>query len=233
MSVPLLTHEVPGGAAWSVLIRRGRVLRLTALTDGVNCSTLIYAAGELVDRMNVPDTLKAQMSARIRPPMVLMSDRGVGIASVTGSSLEWHDCLGGHALDEHVARFGPTSFAIDANDWRRSARAGLLGELVKYGRGPADLHACVNFFSKVATSDDGALRFVPRHGGPGDWVTLRAEVDLLVVLSTSPHPMDPTWSPGAIRADVEPGEPYGPDDPSMVFREESARALEAARAVFA
>ena len=103
---------------------------------------------------------------------------------------------------------------------------------MKHGRGPADLHACVNFFSKVATGEDGALSFVPGQATAGDWVTLRAEVDLLVVLSTSAHPMDPAWSPVAVRAEVSAGEPYGADDPSMTFRAESARALDAAKAVF-
>jgi uncharacterized protein YcgI (DUF1989 family) len=164
-----------------------------------------------------------------------MSDRGVGLCSVTGSSLDWHDGLGGHSLDAHVARFGPTSYGADRNDWRRSARAGLLSELTKHGRGPADLHPGVNFFAKVAPADDeaGTLSFVPRHAVAGDWVELRAEVDLLVVLATSPHPLDPRWAPAAVRAEVRAAEPYGPDDPSMTFRPESARALAAARAVFA
>ena len=229
----LVTHEIPGGAAWSLQLRAGRVLRLTALDDGVNCSTLIFPAADPVDRMNIPDTLKAQMSAHIRPPMVLMSDRGVGLASVTGSSLDWHDALGAHSLERHVTPFGITTYQDDRNAWRRSARTGLISELTKHGRDAADLHACVNFFSKVATADDGALTWVPGHASAGDWVTLRAELDLLVIMSTSPHPMDPTWAPGTVRADVERAEPYGPDDPSVTFRPESARALEAAKAVFA
>lgn len=229
----LLSHEIPGGAAWSVLLRAGRLLRLTAAADGVNLSTLVFPAFDPVDRMNIPDTLKAQMSARIHAPMVLMSDRGVGLASVVDSSLDWHDALGGHSLEPHVAAFGPSSYQHDRNDWRRSAHVGLISELTKHGRTAADLHACVNFFSKVATADDGALTWVPGHAAAGDHVTLRAELDLLVVVSTSPHPMDPTWAPGAVIATVTSGAPYGPDDPSARFRPESARALEAARAVFA
>jgi urea carboxylase-associated protein 2 len=229
----LLTHDVPGGAAWSLQLRRGRLLRLTALADGANCSTLIFPAADPVDRMNVPDTLKAQMSARIHPPMVLMSDRGVGLASVTGSSLGWHDALGGHSLERHVEQFGPTTYQTERNEWRRSARAGLVSELTKHGRDEADLHACVNFFSKVALDEHAALSWVPGHASAGDWITVRAEIDLLLVLSTSPHPMDPTWAPGGIRAEVLVGEPYGVDDPSMLFRPESARALDAAREVFA
>ncbi len=233
MSQPLLEHEIPGGAAWSLLVRAGRELVLTAAGPGANCATLLFPAHDAADRLNVPDTLKAQMSACIRPPLVLMSDRGVGLASVTGSSLGWHDCLGGHSVDAHVDRFGTSSYAADRNAWRRSARALFLLELAKHGRSAADLHACVNFFAKVATGDDGSLTFVPGHSASGDWVRLRAEVDLLVVLATAPHPMDPVWAPAAVRAEVRPTAPYGLDDPSVTFRDESARALTEARAVFA
>ena len=229
----ILDHDIPAGTYWSLTLRAGRVLRLTALDDGATCSTLIFAAGDPVDRLNVPDTLKAQMSARIRPPMVLMSDRGNALASVTGSSLDWHDCLTGHSLDVHTAAAGPSSYGTDRNDWRRSARYGFLSELRKHGRGPADLHGCVNFFAKVAIGPDGGFGYVPDHARAGDWVTLRAELDLLLVLSTAAHPMAPEWAPGAVRARVEAGEPYGPDDPSVTFRPESARALANAKAVLA
>ena len=233
MTEVLLTHEIPGDAGWSLLLRAGRELVLTATGAGANGATLLFPAYDPADRLNVPDTLKAQMSARIRPPMVLMSDRGVGLASVTGSSLEWHDCLGGHSVDAQVERFGASSYAADRNGWRRSARALFLLELAKHGRTAADLHACVNFFTKVATGDDGSLAFVPGHAAAGDWVSLRAEVDLLVVLATAPHPMDLVWSPGGVRAEVRPAPAYGPDDLSVTFRDESARALAAAKAVLA
>ncbi len=232
MSAALLTHDVPGGAAWSVLLRAGRELLLTALGDGANCSTLLYAAHDPVDRLNIPDTLKAQMSACVRPPMVLMSDRGIGLCSVTGSSLDWHDCITGHSLDAHVARFGPSSYHADRDSWRRSARAGLLSELRKHGRDVADLHACVNFFTRIAI-DDGSLAFAPDHAVAGDWVTLRSEVDLLVVLATAPNPLDPRWAPAAVRAEVRATPGYGEDDPSWRHRSESERALRAAKAVFA
>lgn len=233
MSGVLLSHDIPAGAAWSVLVRSGRELRLTALGPGANCSTLVFAAHHPVDRLNVPDTLKAQLSAKVCPPMVLMSDRGLALCSVTGSSLRWHDALCGHSLDAHVARFGPSSYERDGNAWRRSARAGLLAELRKHGRGTADLHGCVNFFAKAAISDDpaGTLAFEPDHALTDDWVALRAELDLLVVLSTAPHPLDPRWAPQAVRAQVRAVEPAGRDDPSWTFRAESERALLLAREV--
>lgn len=224
------SFEIPGGAADSLRLRRHRALTLTTLDDGANVSMLIYAADNPLDRLNIPDTLKAQMSARVAAPMVLMSDMGRALASVTGSSLDWHDAITGHSLDVHVEqRHGPSSYAAHSNGWRRSARAGLLDELWKHGLGMRDLHAGINWFTKVAPAADarGTLEFVPGHTVAGDWVTLRAEQDLLVVLSTSPHPLDPAehWEPAAVRVTVEAVDAPAADDASRTFRAESARAL--------
>ena len=223
--------EVPGGAAESLRLRRHREVTVTALGPGANVAMLIYALDEPLDRLNVPDTLKAQMSARIAAPMVLMSDMGRALASVTGSSLGWHDAITGHSLDRHVeARFGASSYAADANGRRRSARAGLLDELWKHGLGARDLHANINWFSKVAPSGDdrGSLEYVPAHSAAGDWFSLRAELDLLLVFSTAPHRLDPsdTWNPAGIRLAVAASARPGPADPSRTHRAESARALE-------
>ncbi|WP_148615044.1 DUF1989 domain-containing protein [Nocardioides rubriscoriae] len=228
----LFAMEVPGGAAWSSPVRAGRLVTLTALGDDANCSVLLVAA-DRVDRLNLPDTLKAQMSARVIAPMVLMSDRGLALASVVASSLDWHDALGGFSHPAHLERHGPTSYAADRNDWRRSARTGLVSELTKHGLDERDLHGSVNFFSKVAVTDDdrASLTHVTGHSRAGDTVTLRVEHDLLVALSTAPHPMATgAWAPAGVRVEVSHAPEVDPaTDASWCFRDESARALEMSR----
>jgi uncharacterized protein len=212
--------EIPGGAADSLRLRRHRTLTLRCLGAGANVAVLIYALDDLTERLNVPDTLKAQMSARVTAPMALMSDMGRALACVTGSSLDWHDAITGHGLPG-----------------RGGAREGLLGELGKYGLGARDLHANVNFFSRVAASGDerGTLVYEPGYAKPGDWVTLRAEIDLLVVLSTARHPWDRSESdpPAGVRLEVAEVPPPGPEDPSRGWRAETARALELAERSYA
>lgn len=232
MGERLYTHEIPGGAAWSAPVRAGRLVTLTALGDRANCALLLVSS-DRVDRLNLPDTLKAQMSARVTAPMVLMSDRGLALASVVDSTLDWHDALGGFGHDAHLARFGPSSYQADRNDWRRSGRMGLVSELTKNGLDERDLHGCVNLFSKVAISDEerAGLSYVAGHSRAGDAVTLRTEHDLLLVLSTAPHPMDPgPYAPSGVRLEVGIAPAVDPaTDPSWTFREESARALEMSR----
>lgn len=225
------TVEVPGGAADSLRLRRHRTLTLTCLGPGANVAMLIYALEDPTERLNVPDTLKAQMTARIAAPMALISDMGRALASVTGSSLDWHDAITGHGLPGAAERrFGPSSYAADGHRRRRDARTGLLDELWKHGLDRRDLHANLNLFTKVAPAGDarGTLGYVPGHAAEGDWITLRAELDLLIVLCTAPHPLDPAeaWAPAGVRLEVAEGAPPGPHDPVRTWRAETARALE-------
>jgi uncharacterized protein YcgI (DUF1989 family) len=219
------SHDIPGGAAWSATVRAHRAITFTALGDDANLALLLISADRL-DRLNVPDTLKAQMSACIRPPMVLMSDRGLALASVVGSSLDWHDALTGFGHEEHLAPYGPSSYATDRNDWRRAARTGLVSELTKHGLSETDLHGCINVFTKIAVDADSGLSHVPEHSRTGDTLTLRTEQDVLLVAATTPHPYRTgPWAPPGVRVEVRELVPAGPDDPSARFREESARAL--------
>ena len=225
--------DIPGGAGWSVVVRRSRALRLTVLAADANVSMLAFAVKDPTERLNMPDTLKSQMSATVRPPMALMSDMGCALLSVTASSLDWHDALTGHGLDADVDdRFGGTTYQNSRNEWRRSARACLLEELRTHGLGLRDLHATVNWFTKVEPGDDdlGSVHFVAGHAREGDYVELRAEVDVLVVLATSPHPLnpDPTWRPAPVRAEVFSVPEAGADDEVRLFRGETARAMAAA-----
>lgn len=197
-----MNHDIPGAAAWSAPVRAGRTITLTALADGANASMLIIGADRL-DRLNIPDTLKSQLSARVKPGVVLMSDRGLALATVIASSLDWHDCLTGVVPDRL-----------------------LLLELIKHGFGEADLHGCVNFFSKVAVADDprASLVFVPDHAHAGDTVTLRADQDLLIFVSTAPHPLSD--GPAASVA-VQLETPVSVEDPDL--RDEAVRALRLTR----
>jgi len=82
--MPAYEHDIPGGAAWTVWLPRHHELSLTALGDDPNAAMLIYSARDPLERLNVPDTLKSQMSCRVYQPMVLMSDMGRALTRSPG-----------------------------------------------------------------------------------------------------------------------------------------------------
>lgn len=225
----VVTHEeqLPGGASRSLLVRAQRTLRLTARGPRPNVSMLVFSARDALERLNVPDTLKAQHTASLGPPVVLMSDMGRALLTLTASSLDWHDALCGHLRDDDMAaRYGPSSYAADGNGWRRSAREGFLRELAKLGLGRRDLHANLNLFSRVTPVEDagGTVAFDAGHATSGDWVQLRAECDVVLVLANVPHPLDPRpgWDPAPVALRVTETGLRAHDDR---LRPEAVRAL--------
>lgn len=229
------TETLPGGAMWSMRIPRNRLLRLRALAADANVSALFYNAVNPLDRLNVPDTLKALHTAKLSRGHVLMSDMGLAMVSLVEDSLGWHDPLGGHSTAQTVeGSFGRGSYQEMRNEFPRNARDNFLVELFKHGLGLPDLVANVNFFSKVSADESGRLALHSGHCPAGAVVALRTEIDVLAVMSNTPHPMHP---PGVyprvpVELSIELGEPAGPDDFCRNFRPECGRAMQMAERQF-
>jgi urea carboxylase-associated protein 2 len=221
---------LPGGASWSHVLERGQALEIEDVEGAANAALLLLSAREPSERLNVPDTLKAQHVARITAGVALYSDMGRVLASVIEDSCGWHDPIAGHARTAELqARLGPSSFAAHGNDVRRGAREELVLELAKHGLGVRDLAATINLFSKVTVDGDGRLRFHPGHSAPGSRLVLRADMDVLVVLNSCPHPLDedPAWRPRPLRLTLRTVGPAAADDPVRLACAENERGFAA------
>ena len=187
----LWEEVIPGGNHWSGRIRRGTALRITDLSGGANCSTLFYNADEKMERYNMPDSLKAQHTAFLTTGNVCYSDMGRVMCSIIGDTLGWHDTICGVTDSAMIAaQYGETSFQTHRNAMYRSGKDGLLIELAKHGLAKRDLTATVNFFSKVSSNEAGDLSFVNNHSNAGSHIDVRFDMDVLLVVSTAPHPLD-------------------------------------------
>lgn len=224
----LWSDIVPGGGHWSWCLKRGHALRLVALDDRANCSVLLYAAHDTLERYNLPDSLKAQHTAHYTRGHVLMSDMGRALASITHDTLGWHDPLGG-LLDQAAmqAKYGEQRYGTHRNAMHRAGKEGLLVEIAKHGLAARDLIAPVNLFSRVAVDEQGAFHFDAERPVQGAAVELRLDLDVIVALSTAPHPLDPRpgYAPGRIGMAAWRCGPAPADDACRLFRPENARAL--------
>lgn len=235
MSAPevILDTVLEPGTGWSRVCRRGTSLTITDLEGGASVPALLYAASDPLERYCMPDTLKAQHISRLTRGVALYSDMGRVLASIVADDCGWHDTITGHSTPEIVAtRWGKLAYQEARNGWRRSAREALLTELWKHGLGARDLVANINFFTKVAIAADGSLGLVSDHSRAGCSVTLRFELDTLVVLTTTPHPLDPSpvWHARPVRLLVSACEPARADDEVRTACPENERGFAASEA---
>lgn len=196
---PVLWEEtLHGGQHWQAVVRRGVALRLTDVEGGANASMLVFNHEDRVERYNMPDTLKAQHTAVLTVGHTLMSDMGRVLASVIEDTAGPHDTVCGVLDDARLReRFGERRFGTHRNAMFRSGKEGFLKELGKAGLTRRDLHANVNWFSKVTVDDAGRLHFDVTAARPGRHIDLRFDMHALVIVSTCPHPLDPRteWAP--------------------------------------
>lgn len=219
---------IHGGASWSLILRRGNLLRLEDIEGGANAAVLLFNWDCPVERYNMPDTLKAQHIAHLRAGFVLYSDMGRVLASVTDDSCGWHDPLGGYNDAAAVAKkYGAAGYQEHRNAWHRNSFDNLLQEAAKYGLGMRDLGPSINFFSKVVADSDGSLRYIPGNSKAGGFVDIRAEMNLLVLVDTGQHPLDPNarYDPKPVRFSVHEAPPVAQDDACRMSRPENERGF--------
>ena len=222
----LWEETLPGGAHWSALLRRGNTLRLTDVEGTANVSALFYNQEEKSERYNMPDTLKAQHTACLTQGCVLYSDMGRILCSIPEDTCGWHDTLCGALDAQALARkYGTARYQEHRNGMFRPGHEGLLVELQKWGLGRRDVVANANFFSKAVTDSEGRMQFDRAHRKPGQHVDLRFEMNVLVVLSAAPHPMDPssTYAPGPVRLTAWRSGTAGANDPCRLRCPENDR----------
>jgi len=190
---PTLYEEtVPGGGHTSFVLKRGQLLRLTDIEGGANVSLLLLNAHEKSERLNLPDTLKCQHTARLTAGHCLYSDMGRILAAITADTCGWHDSMGGVLNAAEVAeKYGQGRYQELRNGFFRNGMDNLLVELGKWDLGLADLLMNLNLFSKVTVDYDGCFHFEAGNSKAGDYLELYAPMDCLVVLTALQHPLDP------------------------------------------
>jgi urea carboxylase-associated protein 2 len=190
---PTLYEEfIPGGGHTSFVLKRGQLLRITDLDGGANVSLLLLSAGEKSERLNLPDTLKCQHTAKLTSGHCLYSDMGRVLAAITADTCGWHDSFGGLLNATEVAeKYGAGRYQELRNSFFRNGMDNLLVELGKWDLGLPDLLMNLNLFSKVTVDDGGRFQLHSGNSKAGDYVELYAPMDTLVVLTALQHPMDP------------------------------------------
>ena len=205
------SDEVPSNA---------EALRIIDPQGASSVSLIGWCEHDPSERINCADTAKVQWSAALSKGRVILSDMGRVFLSLIEDTSGAHDLLvGGSTPASALAAYGEAS---------RNTHENFLAAASKLGLGLRDIPPCVSFFAPVSVDSSGRFVWNGARKRPGDFVDLRAEADLLLVLSNCPHPLDPARpaAGGPVTLVRHRAPPAAADDPCRTTSPEIARAFQ-------
>jgi len=198
---------VAAGKPWGHLVRCGEILRLVDLEGQQAVDFLCFDAKDPSDRYSAANTIKVQGNIYIGAGTVLYSDRGAAVFTVIADTCGRHDTIYGCCSEpNNFLRYGVRGTPSCYGNFREI--------LAQFGLDERSIVGNVNFFMSVPVLPDGSAGVADGVSPPGSLIELRAERDVLAVLSNCPQMHNPCngYNPTPIRATIYP--PLGISDAS-------------------
>jgi urea carboxylase-associated protein 1 len=197
-SVGIYDETVPAGEPWVHEILKGQYFRIVDLEGNQAADTLFYNAHDYEDRYSAPDTIRAQANIYLTSGTTLMSSKGNPLLTIVADTCGRHDTLGGAcATESNMVRY-----AIEKRHMH-ACRQSFVKATLLWGHGleKRDIAHNINFFMNVPVTPDGTLTFEDGVSAPGKYVEMRAEMDVLAVVSNCPQLNNPcnAYNPTPIR----------------------------------
>jgi uncharacterized protein len=189
-------QELAARQPWSRIIKKGQILRIIDLVGNQAVDTLFYNADDSSERYSAPDTIVRQGNIFITTGTQLISNEGNVMMTVIHDQCGKHDTLGGAcSMESNSVRYGLHKKHLHA------CVENYLLELSKYEMNKRDLVSNVNFYMNVPVSEDGTLEIVDGISESGKIIDLRAEMDVMVLISNCPQINNPcnAYNPTPVR----------------------------------
>src|SRR5262245_48301352 len=196
---------IAAGHHWSRVLHPGERLRIVDLEGQQAVDFLCYNALDLTERYNAADTMKYAGTIFITTGHGVYSDMGRRLFTIVEDTCGRHDTIGGCcSAESNELRYG-----VKATP---SCRQNFLEALAPWSLSKRDIVANLNWFMNVPVGTDGQMAIVEGLSKPGDHVELRAEMDVLAVISNCPQTRNPCngFRPTPIRVVVREAAPLAP-----------------------
>ena len=175
---------IPGGWYWSTRVLHGEAIRINQAEGKSSVALVAWNANDTSERINLVDSAKVQWTIAFGRGRVIFSEMGRIMFSMIEDSSGAHDCLMGGSTAASNAEKYPGART-------RNTRDNLILVAGKLGLDRRDIPAILNLFAPVRLADAGGFNWQGKPSNSGDYVDLRAEMDMLVGFSNCPHPLDP------------------------------------------
>ncbi|GDY27642.1 urea carboxylase [Agarivorans sp. Toyoura001] len=184
-----LRDVVPAGDYYMKVLKAGQTLRILDLEGNQAADTLFYNANDPSERYSAMDTIREQGNVYLTAGTTLVSNLGREMLTITADTCGRHDTLGGAcATESNTVRYALEKKCMHAcrDSWLLA-----VAENDQYGLTKRDITHNINFFMNVPVTAEGGLSFADGISGAGKYVEMRAEMDVIVLLSNCPQLNNP------------------------------------------
>jgi uncharacterized protein len=180
---------VLAGDYWIHVVERGQTLRIVDVAGNQAADTLFFNAADPGERYSAVDTIREQRNVYLGVGSKLLSSEGRVLLEIIADTVGRHDTLGGACATES----NTVRYALEKKTMHACRDSWLLavGENPDFGLTKRDIAHNINFFMNVPINAEGGLRFADGVSGPGMYVELRAEMDVLALISNCPQLNNP------------------------------------------
>jgi uncharacterized protein len=177
---------VKARAPWSYVVKKGETLRIIDLEGNQAVDCVLYNADDTMERYSAPDTMANQKNLFLRVGTVLYSNEGQPMMTIVESAVAYHDTVGGACSKEsNTLRYGHHTHH------QHACVENFVLEHTRYGMGKRDIQSNINWFMNVPVEADGTLGIVDGISAPLLSVDIRAEMNVLVIISNCPQVNNP------------------------------------------
>jgi urea carboxylase-associated protein 1 len=180
---------VNAGDYWIDVIKAGETLRIVDIEGNQAADTLFFNADDPAERYSATDTIRSQGNVFIKLDTVLRSDLSRPMLTITADTVGRHDTLGGACSTES----NTVRYALDKKTMHACRDSYLLAiaENEHFGLTKRDIGHNINFFMNVPVTPSGGLMFADGLSAPGKYVEMRAEMNVIVLISNCPQLNNP------------------------------------------
>ena len=179
---------VGAGDYWIHEIEAGRIFRITDLEGNQAVDTIFYSARETSQRYSAIDTIVGQRNIYLTTGTVLRSNLGNPMLTLTADTCGRHDTLGGAC----AAESNQVRYAIEKRHMHACRNSFLLAIAdPKWNLTKRDIAPNINFFMNVPVTPEGKLTFEDGISEAGRYVEMRAEMNVICVISNCPQLNNP------------------------------------------
>ena len=180
---------VEAGDYWMHEVSNGQTLRILDLEGNQAADTLFYNAADPSERYSAMDTIREQGNVYLTAHSPLLSNEGNVMLTIVADTCGRHDTLGGAcATESNTVRYSLEKKCMHAcrDSWLLA-----VSENEQFGMTKRDITHNINFFMNVPVTPEGGLTFADGISAPGKYVELKAEMDVIVLISNCPQLNNP------------------------------------------